>query len=386
MISWKFKIPEYLPIGLDIGHNSIKMIQLSVNGECMSVCSAAKVNIAPEMNGDAHARRDFIVSSIQQMLAEGNFHGSDVVTALPSDKLKITSLRLAETDSEKIEQALRKEAGRRFGLDPEKDAVDYIVAGTVQLGDEVKNELILFAADNKTIKEHLEMLEEAQLRPAAIDIIPCALFRSFDRQLRRQEDRDQTVVFVDLGSQYTTVVFARGGQISFVKQIPIGGSRFNQQVASKLGIGISEAQRLREACKAEDGYSRSSSRDGRDGVSLDASTRQAISDAVGSVAQELTREISLCLRYYTVTFRGRRVERAILSGGQAYENILLSVLSRQLSVEIEIAQPLKGFDLSDFGASMGFISDRRGLLCRMLEQAWALSVTGAVCFVNGRWR
>jgi Tfp pilus assembly PilM family ATPase len=75
------------------------------------------------------------------------------------------------------------------------------------------------------------------------------------------------------------------------------------------------------------------------------------------------------LRYYTVTFRGKRVERAIFAGGEAYENILLNVLRRQLTVEIEVAQPLRGFDLSSEGAHVNFDSDRRGLLCE-----WAVAV------------
>jgi Tfp pilus assembly PilM family ATPase len=59
------------------------------------------------------------------------------------------------------------------------------------------------------------------------------------------------------------------------------------------------------------------------------------------------------------------VERAVFSGGGAYEKILLNVLKRQLEVEIEMAQPLKGFDMTN----LNFNSDRRGLLCE-----WAVAV------------
>jgi type IV pilus assembly protein PilM len=106
---------------------------------------------------------------------------------------------------------------------------------------------------------------------------------------------------------------------------------------------------------------------------LDASTRQAIVDVVSAVAEELTREISLCLRYYTVTFRGKRVGRAFFTGGGAYEYILLDVLKRQLAVEVEVAQPLKGFDMSS--ENLNFDSDRRGLLCEWTV-AMGLSLKG----------
>jgi Tfp pilus assembly PilM family ATPase len=59
------------------------------------------------------------------------------------------------------------------------------------------------------------------------------------------------------------------------------------------------------------------------------------------------------------------VERAVFSGGGAYERILLNVLRRQLAVDVELAQPLKGFDMME----LEFGSDRRGLLCE-----WAVAV------------
>ena len=374
MIGLRLRNRSLRPIGLDIGHSSVKMIQLAMNGGQISVIAAGKTLIDAGIDGDSQARRAAVISAVKRMLADGSFRGRDVVSCLPNDGLKITSLRLDETGTEEIEQALRKEVVQRFGLNPDKDAMDYMVAGDVQQGEEIKNELILFAADNETIKSHIQMLEEAGLRPVAIDTVPCALFRIFERSLRRQEDRERTLVFVDVGSRWTVVVFGRGGEISFVKQIPIGGEKFNQEIATRLGIKTGEAQMLRDKLRTEKGVRISQSgpvaqaSDGN-GQILDAATRQVIVDAISAVAEELAREISLCLRYYTVTFRGKRVERAIFTGGEAYENILLNVLRRQLTVEIEVAQPLRGFDLSSEGAHVNFDSDRRGLLCE-----WAVAV------------
>ncbi len=373
MLSWALKSRGLLPIGLDIGHNSIKMIQLLVNGEQLSVIAAQKTRIDHGIN-DEQEKYMFIVSAIKQMLAEGRFHGTNVVSSLPNDGLEITSLRLAEDQSDGIEQALRKEVVQRFGLDPDQDAMQYMIAGNVHQGDEIKNELILFAAANETIKSHIELLEQAGLKPVSIDTIPCALFRSFERSLRRQEDRERTVVFVDVGNQFTTVVFGRRGEISFVKQIPVGGEKFNEEIAAKLGVDISEAEMLREALQMEKSFSTPNhdlleQPDDGNEQKLEATTRQAIVDAASEVAEELTREISLCLRYYTVTFRGKRVGQAFFTGGGAYEYILLDVLKRQLAVEIEVAQPLKGFDMSRERENLNFDSDRRGLLCE-----WAVAV------------
>ncbi len=373
MISWTRKIRGLQPIGLDIGHNSIKMLQLAINGEQVSVIAADEIRLEAGVNSEAKTRQDSVVSAIKQILARSNFQGKNVVSCLPSGKLRITSLRLAETEEEGIEQALRKEVAQRFGLDPERDAMDYVVAGSVRQGNDVKNELILLATDSETVRSHIETLEQAGLKPVAIDTIPCALFRSFERSLRRQDDWDCTSVFVDVGSRCTTVVFGRGGQISFVKQIPIGGENFIEEAAAKLGVSTGEAEMLRETLRQKDGASApqpgQAEHKSDDDPRLDTSTEQVMVDAISSVAGDLAKEISLCLRYYTVTFRGKRVRSAAFTGGGAYEEILLDVLQRQLTVEVEVAQPFKGFDLSSEEANVHFKGDRRGLLCE-----WAVAV------------
>jgi len=141
-----------------------------------------------------------------------------------------------------------------------------------------------------------------------------------------------------------------------------------------LGVNLSEAETLREALRAEtDLFSGKSDLAAQTPAenrhNVDPSTRQVMVDAVSVVAENLAKEVSLCLRYYTVTFRGKRVERAVFAGGGAYEDILLNVLRRRLAVEIEVAQPLRGYDLSDARTNVHFNSSKRGLFCE-----WAVAV------------
>lgn len=341
------------PIGLDIGHNAIKMLQCAVNGAQVRVVAADKVRFTPEANSNAEKRRQFTVCAIQEMLIRNGFRNRKVVSCLPNDVLRVKSFRV-DASGEEIEGVLTRKIAQQFGLDPDKDEISYMVAGDVLQGDEVKTELILFAVDRESIRSHIELLEEAGLNPVGIDTVPCSLFRSFERSLRRQEDKNIVNVFVDLGSRYTTVVVGRGKDVSFVKQIPVGSEKFTDQVAQQLGVDGAEATALRSKLG-----------DGGSSEGLDAATRQAVLDSMRAVAEELAREISLCFRYYAVTFRGKRPGRAIFTGGGVYDSTVLGELKGRLAVEVEVAEPLKGFDLT----RVNFESDRRGLLSE-----WAVAV------------
>ena len=322
------------PIGLDLGHNSIKMIQLAWSDDKIRVIAADEADYLPDSEGSDEAGRESAVSAIKRVLAKGAFSGREVVSCLSNDSLKIKSLRLDTTDPQQIEQQFREEVAHRFGLDADAEEIRYTIAGNVYQGDEVKNEVIFFGMDKAGVVQHLHLLEDAGLTPVGVDAVPCALFRSFQASLRRQEDQQLVSVLVDVGSLFTTVIIGRGQEIIFVKQIPIAGERLNADVASKLEVTVAEAGLLRAKLKNDTDSS------------MEPATRQAVIDAMSRTIEELAKEISLCFRYYAVTFRGQRPTEVVFAGGEADETTLLKALKRHLGVSITIAGPLRGFDLS----------------------------------------
>jgi Tfp pilus assembly PilM family ATPase len=158
MISWGLKTRNIRPIGLDIGHSNIRMIQLSVNDKIVRVSAADSIRIGTEIKDDPEEKKKFLISALNEILNKGRFYGRDVISCLPNDKLKVTSFRLSETKDQEIRDALKKEAQQRFGLDPDKDTIEHMIAGAVQQGDMIKNELIMFAVEQDAINKHIQFL------------------------------------------------------------------------------------------------------------------------------------------------------------------------------------------------------------------------------------
>ncbi|MHC4237968.1 MAG: pilus assembly protein PilM, partial [Planctomycetota bacterium] len=132
-----------------------------------------------------------------------------------------------------------------------------------------------------------------------------------------------------------TVIIGRGQEIAFIKQIPIAGNELNQQVSKRLGISIEEAVSLRNRLRDAQAEH------------IDSETKRAVLDAMSGSIENLAHEISLCFRYYAVTFRGQRPDEAAFAGGEAYESALMDALRKHLGVAIRVAEPLRGFDLAD---------------------------------------
>lgn len=342
-----------MPIGLDIGARSIRMLQLDGGPRPPVVAACGQFEFPPDATEPA-ARRAITIEAIRQLLRAGSFVGRRVVTALSPEAVSIKNVRLPRLPVAELDQAVQIEASERFGLDPSAGHFRFLRAGEVRSGDEVKQELILFGVADAALREHLGLLDELKLVPDAIEVGPCAVFRCFGRLLQRDSDKDVVTVCVDVGRPASRVLIARGSQIAFIKSIDIAGERFTRAVAERLELSIDEAEPLRRRLGPVDADAGAdlAVQPVRDQV------RRAVADAVREPIEQLAKEIQLCLRYYSVTFRGPQPERVIFVGGEASEPTLVGRMSEALGLPCEVGEPLRGIDTS--AARMG--SDRRGLL------------------------
>jgi len=68
--------------------------------------------------------------------------------------------------------------------------------------------------------------------------------------------------------------------------------------------------------------------------------RQAVLDATRGAMEELAKEVGLCLRYCSVTFRGQRPARVRLCGLEAADAGLQAAMQSVLALPAEVARPL----------------------------------------------
>ncbi|HZZ44633.1 MAG TPA: type IV pilus assembly protein PilM [Tepidisphaeraceae bacterium] len=346
------------PIGLDIGHDGIKMLQMEVTpGNSLAVVAAARCVFPGEVRGDHGLRMASAVDLIKRTLRQQPFRGREVVAALPREIVHVKNLRLPQMPPAEIEQAVQFEAPNVFPFAVDKAKIHYLPAGEVRQGADVRQEVIVFAVKNDDVNNYLELLHRAGVVVRSLDIEPCALFRTVDRFIRRREDEQQVTVLVDVGWRRSQVVIGRGRDINFVKPVEIGGHQLQEAVAKKLGITAEEAQALRQRlCESEASGEETGGR--RDPV------RQSVFDATRAIAEELGREIALCLRYYSVAFRGQRPGRLRLVGGEASNTQLQQILNAVLPIPAEIGKPLCSTDTSRMRAV-----DRQGPMSE-----WALAL------------
>jgi type IV pilus assembly protein PilM len=286
--------------------------------------------------GDSHRLAasgcERLAEQIRAAFLSGGFRGPRCVVSLAREDVCLQSIRLPRMPDDELRQAAMWEASQRFGLDRNAMQVDFIrtgamasagpaasaagakssfgaAAAAVVSPTETREEVILIAASHAAIAARVEPVLAAGLRPIAVDTGFSAMVRAFSRHVRREADRGHVRAILEVGESGSTVVILRGDQIAFCKPIAIGGRAFTQAVADHLRIEPLQAAELREA--------RMAALTG--GPASDPATDRAVYEAVRPIMGDLVKEVTLCLRYYGVTFRGHAPDHIIITGGDGLE-------------------------------------------------------------------
>lgn len=201
--------------------------------------------------------------AIATAIRRGKFAGKQAVSTLPAELLRYKTLRLPPMPEEDMAQAVAWEAAERFQL-TENQSLQHYRAGTVNQGNEQREEIIMLAAENNAVYDHAAAVKNAGLQPTAIDATAAALARVLGSD-------GQSTLTIHLDETIAEIVGHRGDQVIFDKPIELS----------------------------------------REGEKIDVAA--------------LTREISLCVRYLSVTFGVHKPDATWLAGHGVTEDFAMQI-------------------------------------------------------------
>ncbi|MEM1424218.1 MAG: pilus assembly protein PilM [Planctomycetota bacterium] len=323
------------PIGIDLCDDAVRLLQLGSVQGTLCVLASARIDLAPL--GITHApddpAPDELVRALARRLHAGGFSGKRCHITLPDRSLTTRTARLPVMPDAELANAAALDAPGHLGLaDCEGGAeIGWIRTGDIFQGDERRYELVYFGTPSERLERLAYALEGAGLEPLAMEPRFVSLTRATTRFLRRTADADIVQLCIDVCEQHSDVLITRGDGLVFAKVIPLGSDEMNGAVAKRLGLDnetVTEIRRQRMQPSGSD--------------DVDERIERAIFDSVRPTLSAIAHEAGLCLRHYSVTFRGARPTRVLLSGPVANEPGFADVVRDQLGMETVTADPFEG--------------------------------------------
>jgi type IV pilus assembly protein PilM len=327
MVGWS-KRQGAGPIGVDVGSRSVKLVQLSADRT--EVREAVCWDLPATLRTDAAGRARQIANAISAAREGRAFRGRDAVLCLGTSDLFVQNMRVPQVTGDQLQQVVQKEATNRLPFEADDAELRFYEADTVRQGDAFRREVIVLACQKPAIHSVLSVAEESRLNAIAIDAAPAAILRCYSAQFRRSSDEEACVLFMSIGASCTTVVIARGDSPRFIKQVDFGSRQLDEAVARDLKMKIADATALRR----HSGDRRADKRD--------PEIAESIAKAIRSNLESMANDLAMCMRYYSVTFRGQPLSRVVVGGGEASSE-LVEWLSTRLDIGCSLADPARPF-------------------------------------------
>lgn len=292
-----------VPLGLTIDRTSAYLVQLTGSKSSVDLRTAVQCPL-PDVGGlSAEIADQIVANQLRTIVNEHRLRGRSVVSCLSADELLISTVRLPQLSQDELTKAIRLEAAERLLLPVDEVEVRHLFAGETRQESAARQEVILFACPKQLIRRRLKILEMAGLIPVALDVEPCAFLRGLVRVHGTTEGT--RTAYLNCGENSSTVTFAEGRRIVFLKSIGIGGRQFDAAVAQTLGVDPVVGSQMRAevfGARLLDGENE---------------VHRSIIDSLRPCFESIIDEIELCLRYLKVTFRGRVLDGLVMSGSES---------------------------------------------------------------------
>ncbi len=324
-----------LPIAVDVGFGAVKMMQLQVVNDRLRVRAAWSTDFPLTLRREEE-RQEFLVDAIRDALKHQRFKGRLAVTAVPNHVVQFKSFRIPKMPPEEIAGAVLFEAEERFAFQSEDAEYRYVDSGHIRQGQETRHEIIAMGCTGEALRNHMELFKKTGLVCTATDVAPCAVVRCLEDDAPASEAEGQARMYADIGTHATRIITTLDGRIVFIKSIAVGGQSLNELTAKGLNLSLAEATQLR--CEI---LMSTPEPEGDIAARTEREVLEAANAAIRPGVEQLGKEISLCLRYYAVTFRGVRPSHLICVGGQSYDRQLLQTISEITGVQAIPGAPLK---------------------------------------------
>ena len=312
-------------VALDIGSSSVKMVEAIGEKSGYRLVNAGVLPLPPTaVQNNMIADKDVVVKTIQSLIQANGIKATRVISAIPGRAVIIKKIQLPAQGEAELEANVEFEATNVIPESLENVNLDYQVLSYTEDGS--KMEVLLVAVKKEIINSYTQVIQEAGLTPAIMDVDYFAMENMYEANYEIQPD---TVVgLIHIGARYTSINMLRNGVSTFTGDLQVGGEAFTESLVQGLQISYDQAESFKVTGLLE----------GKKANDLET----LLKPPCAMLVEEISRTLSL--------YAGMAAEEGIhsiyLSGGSAKVPGLCPLLGEKLGVPVQLAEPFRGFSVA----------------------------------------
>ena len=303
---------------LDIGTNSIRMIQLSGNAEKgWTLDKFAYVPVDQKITkDDSETGKRKLGEIILGAREQAGIKTKNIAIGLPARKTYTAIIEVPNAPQRELTQTVKYEADQYVPMSVDEAKIDFAVLG-ISPNDAKKAEILLSSTDNAYAESVMERVEQLGLNVIAQEPEPIAMVRAL-APVGVQDAR----MIIDLGETSTDLVVMYQGSPRLVRSIPGGLLSFVRTVENSLKVRDDQARQfILKFGLAQD--------------KLEGKVFEALKSTLEGFAMEMTKSV----RFFQNRYVGAQVGGIVLSGFSGIIPFMAEYIEMQTGVATTQGNP-----------------------------------------------
>lgn len=321
-------------LGVDIGSSSIKVLELKEGGK--KAYQMLNFGIAPlpadVVVDGAIMDSTTVVSTLKDLLNNLKPKTTLAATSVSGTSVLIKKINLPLMTEEELSESIQWEA-EQYITNINDVNIDFHILGPAQ--EEGQMSVLLVGAKKEIINERVQLLTEAGLKPAVVDVDAFAIENAFE--LNYPINENEYAILVNVGASITNINIIRGQVSVFTRDISTGGRAYTEEMQKVLKLSFDEAESMK--------------------INL---TPETMTPEIGNTLRVVSDSIASEVRK-SVDFLGLSGEQKIigiyLSGGAARTLTLKEALSQKIEAPVEVVDPFRNVEYNPKVFDENYIED-----------------------------
>lgn len=293
LIKKMFRLSKNLAysIGIDIGHDSLKLAQLKNNGTGMSLIAGNSKSRPEDVEPGSSNWQKWAIEAVRLLTTYGDFQGKEVIAAVPTSDVFIDHIKMPKTNDKKLQDAIFAKIKQKLPFEAlqENTMLKYIPTE--------EDNVLVMATERRIIERHLAIYEEAGLSIKSIGAWPVALTNCYVKFFgRRQSDLEAIVMLICIEANCTNIVICRHKNLLLARSVPMG--------VEQLGDDDEQA------------------------------------------VTRLVMELTACKRQFSLMYGDAQIERLIFLSGPSVDNAVCATIAKQLEMPAQAGDCLAAAEIA----------------------------------------
>ncbi len=310
-------------VGLDIGSGLLKLVSIDHSKGQPAVTGVSVTPVLADAIVEGEIMDPGIVSDTIQELFEGSgIKQKQVVVAVGGRDVIIKKIQVDRMKEGEAYEVVRWEAEQHVPFDIEAVELDFQILDPDAEG--LQMDVLLVAAKRDLVEDKLQLLAQAGLEAAIVDVDAFALHNAFG--VNHPEAMQGVVALLNIGHELTNVNVLRDGVPLLTRDLTVGTRKIREDLQRERGLSADAADALLR------GFERSPD----------------LAPYVQARGEEIAVGVERASAFLQSASReAGSIQRVYCCGGGARVPGLTDLLGQRLNMPVEVANPVQRLSVMD---------------------------------------